>query len=88
MGTLWKRIADTCLRRAADPLFSVKMRVNELVIGEVTRALHPDLNGSELTDAQNNVAVAMLESEIHDQINSLSRAVIDEIRKQRKTTSG
>ena len=87
MGALWKRIAQIWMKRAADPFFEVKMRVNELVISEMTKALYPDLQGSQLTEAQNNVAIALLDSDLHGEINSFARSVVNEIRKLQKANS-
>jgi hypothetical protein len=79
--TLWARVALRFLR-AADPFFAVKMRVNELVITEVTKAVHPD--APDAVEAQNEVAVAMIHSGIHGRINDFAREIIAEIEKQKK----
>jgi len=81
---LWAKIARR-LFRAADPFFSVKMHINELVITEVTRAVYPD--APDETEAQNAAAVAMLHSSVHGKINDLARSVVEEIEKQKKDLS-
>lgn len=80
---MWKRAAQShWTQKAADPFFNIKMRVNELVISEVARALHPELLESDMTSAENEAA-AMLNSDIHEQINAFARVITEEIRKQK-----
>lgn len=79
MGTLFRRIAAEWLRRSGvDPLFVVKMHVNELVIREVAKAAH----GGDGLDQCNEAAAAMAESPVHVKIGELARAVVDEIKRQ------
>lgn len=79
--SLWAKIAQR-FHRAADPFFAVKMRVNELVITEVAKAVYSD--APDKTEAQNAAAVAMIHSSIHGKINDFARSIVEEIDKQKK----
>ena len=78
---IWARVARRFLL-AADPFFSVKMHINELVINEIALAVYPDAKNR--VEAQNATAIAMVHSNVHGKINDLARDIVDEINKQKK----
>lgn len=80
---MWKRTSQICVHQAADPFFSIKMRVNELVISEVAHALHPELQDSDMMSAENEVA-ALLDPNVHEQITAFALVITEAIRKQKK----
>ena len=59
--------------RVADD-FNVKQRVNMFVINSVCE----EVDARDPESIQNDVAVALLESDIHDLIRDLSRSIVQE----------
>ncbi len=80
---MWKRVIQNhWIQQSADPFFSIKMRVNELVITELARALHPELSDSDMMSAENEAA-ALLNPNVHEQITAFALVITEEIRKQK-----
>lgn len=80
---LWTRIAEKIVA-AQDPFFAAKVKLNEIVLREVAKAAFPD---EDDVRAQNDAASALMESKIHDHINSLAHEIVAEIERIRRESA-